>query len=607
MSLGTGGFRMAMTAGGRVLLTLVAATLVLHAEDKRKEEGREKKQEQARPAPKAEPRPEPRVERKPEARPEPRVERRIEARPEPRIERKIETRPEPHIDRKIETRPEPHLDRKIEARPEPRIDRRIETRPEPHIDRKIETRPEPHLDRKIETRPEPRIDRKIETRPEHRIEGRPAEFRPGPAGRGPVHEVVRTREGGEIHRTPTGAIREVRTPGGAVIRHSPSGVRQVEVIRPGGRVIVANATGRVGYIQRPLEVRGHAYVQRTYIVNGVPHASMYRPWSYGGREYHVYMPHHHYRPAFYSWCYSPWARPVSYSWGWSSRPWYGYYGGYFAPYPVYRSPAFWLADFIIAASLESAYMAQNVSVSAPPVMYDNSTGMSPEVKDAIAEEVRRQMDQARADQEAGAASAPPPIFTARGPRIFVVAAGVMAYAGDRECSLVEGDVLQLSQTPSQGAEWAEVRVLSTRGASCPRGSYVSVRTTDLQEMQNTLQASMERGLAKLQTEQGRDGIPALPASAIGTENASYAQDLQPDADAQAELSRAVSEANSSERNLINAGGDATGTTISLGMTPAQVEGALGRPKNTVDLGAKKIYVYPDLKITFLNGRVSDVQ
>jgi len=599
MFLGTGRFRMATTFGGRVLLTLVAATLVLHADDKRKEEGRERKPEQARPAPKAEPRP--------ERREEPRVERKVEARPEPKVERRIESRPEPRIDRKIETRPEPRIDRRIETRPEPRIDRKIETRPEPHIDRKIETRPEPRIDRRIETRPEPRIDRKIEARPEHRIENRPAEFRPGPAGRGPVHEVVRTREGGEIRRTPAGAIREVRTPGGAVIRHSPSGVRQVEVVRPGGRVIVANATGRAGYIQRPLEVRGHAYVQRTYIVNGVPHASMYRPWFHGGREYHVYMPHHHYRPAFYSWCYSPWARPVAYRWGWSSRPWYGYYGGYFAPYPVYRSPAFWLADFIIAASLESAYMAQNVTVSAPPVMYDTSTGMSPEVKDAIAEEVRRQMDQARADQDAGGASAPPPIFTSRGPRIFVVAAGVMAYSGDRECSLVEGDVLQLSQTPAQDAEWAEVRVLSTRGASCPRGSYVSVRTTDLQEMQNTLQASMERGLAKLQTEQGRDGIPALPASAIGTENAFYAQDLQPDADAQAELSRAVSEANSSERNLINAGGDATGTTISLGMTPAQVEGALGRPKNTVDLGAKKIYVYPDLKITFLNGRVSDVQ
>jgi hypothetical protein len=43
------------------------------------------------------------------------------------------------------------------------------------------------------------------------------------------------------------------------------------------------------------------------------------------------------------------------------------------------------------------------------------------------------------------------------------------------------------------------------------------------------------------------------------------------------------------------------------MTLTDVERAMGRPKNTVDLGSKKIYVYKDLKITFLNGRVSDVQ
>ena len=34
---------------------------------------------------------------------------------------------------------------------------------------------------------------------------------------------------------------------------------------------------------------------------------------------------------------------------------------------------------------------------------------------------------------------------------------------------------------------------------------------------------------------------------------------------------------------------------------------LGQPKNIVDLGAKKIYVYPDLKITFNNGKVADVE
>lgn len=48
-------------------------------------------------------------------------------------------------------------------------------------------------------------------------------------------------------------------------------------------------------------------------------------------------------------------------------------------------------------------------------------------------------------------------------------------------------------------------------------------------------------------------------------------------------------------------------TIQMGMTPDQVQGALGQPQKIVNLGPKQIYVYKDLKVTFLNGRVVDVQ
>ena len=47
--------------------------------------------------------------------------------------------------------------------------------------------------------------------------------------------------------------------------------------------------------------------------------------------------------------------------------------------------------------------------------------------------------------------------------------------------------------------------------------------------------------------------------------------------------------------------------IQLGMTIDQVQAALGKPEKTVNLGAKQIYVYKDLKVTFVNGKVSDVQ
>jgi len=48
-------------------------------------------------------------------------------------------------------------------------------------------------------------------------------------------------------------------------------------------------------------------------------------------------------------------------------------------------------------------------------------------------------------------------------------------------------------------------------------------------------------------------------------------------------------------------------TISLGQTTDQVVSILGQPKNIVDLGPKKIYVYPDIKVTFNNGKVTDVE
>ena len=48
-------------------------------------------------------------------------------------------------------------------------------------------------------------------------------------------------------------------------------------------------------------------------------------------------------------------------------------------------------------------------------------------------------------------------------------------------------------------------------------------------------------------------------------------------------------------------------SIEKGMTPDQVEAAMGQPDKKVNLGAKQIYVYKDLKVTFLNGKLSDVQ
>jgi hypothetical protein len=48
-------------------------------------------------------------------------------------------------------------------------------------------------------------------------------------------------------------------------------------------------------------------------------------------------------------------------------------------------------------------------------------------------------------------------------------------------------------------------------------------------------------------------------------------------------------------------------TVSLGQTPDEVVAALGQPTKKAKIGTKEIYFYKDLKVTFLNGKVKDIQ
>lgn len=48
-------------------------------------------------------------------------------------------------------------------------------------------------------------------------------------------------------------------------------------------------------------------------------------------------------------------------------------------------------------------------------------------------------------------------------------------------------------------------------------------------------------------------------------------------------------------------------TVNLGQSPEQVEAAMGKPDKIVNLGPKKTYVYKDMKVIFLENKVSDVQ
>jgi hypothetical protein len=428
----------------------------------------------------------------------------------------------------------------------------------------------------------------------------------------PPSRTVTTTRGDVIHRDAGGQVRQVRMPNGTVVYHPPNAPRRIEVVRPGGRIVVAGAPGH-GYVQRPIVVNNVTIVKRTYIYNGVPQARIYRPRVYNGITLAIYTPVRYYRPTFYSYAYNPWARPIAYSWGWGGSPWYGYYGGYFTPYPAYASPSLWLTDYMIAATLQAAYQERMASHMASGNMYQDAAPapMTPEVKQAIADEVRRQIDLERAaGQNPNAPGGQDTnIFADNRPHVFVVNTTLAVNSDDGECTIAEGDVLRMNGPPPPNATAADVLVLSSRGRDCRRGSMVSVGLQDLQEMQNQMLATIDRGMSDLQAKQGQGGLPTLPQGSAGTIDTPFAQEAaQPDANVAGELTSASQEADHAEQQAVGQGGDADAPpTLTLGLSIDEVRAIQGEPEKVVDLGSKRIYVYKDLKITFIDGKVSDIQ
>ena len=162
--------------------------------------------------------------------------------------------------------------------------------------------------------------------------------------------------------------------------------------------------------------------------DGRAYSRVYRGYDYRGGHYYGYVPDHYYHPGFYGWAYHPWGRPVYYgpaAWGWVGTPWYGFYPGYFTPYPVYATASLWLTDYLIAANMQAAYQAgveagrgaggqpaaRRAIPSAAPGGPEatTQTPLSPEVKQAIADEVQSQLaaEQAAASQSPGSQSPAP--------------------------------------------------------------------------------------------------------------------------------------------------------------------------------------------------------
>jgi hypothetical protein len=320
----------------------------------------------------------------------------------------------------------------------------------------------------------------------------------------------------------------------------------------GGRTIVSEHNGRTivsegrhgGYVQRPYFSRGgRTYYQRTYVRDGRAYSRVYRGYDYRGGHYYGYVPDHYYHPAFYGWAYHPWGRPVFYgpaAWGWVGAPWYVAFGLYFRPYPVYPIASLWLTDYLIASNLQAAYQAgleagaagaggqpPDERYQAPPSggpEASTQTPLSPEVKQAIADEVQSQLaaeQAAAANPQVPNPQAPNPPAAPSGAqvpdalnpaeRVFVVSSSLdVTTASGQECGLTAGDVLmRLADTPDDNQN-VTASVQSSKQADCAAGQTVAVSVQDLQEMHNHFQEQLDSGLKTLADNSGKNGLPNAP-------------------------------------------------------------------------------------------------
>jgi hypothetical protein len=372
---------------------------------------------------------------------------------------------------------------------------------------------------------------------------------------------------------PNGSFASVHA-GGMRIDHGLRGERRIVTERPDHSRVVSMGPRR-GYLERPYIARGgRTYVQRTYYVGGRSYVRVYRTTYYRGVPYYHYVPAFYFHPRFYGWVYNPWRAPVYYRWAWFAAPppWYSYYGGYFAPAPVYPSAAFWLTDFLLAESLRAAYEAgreaeANAAAAQanqpPPEAYQPpppapqgqgyTTQITPEMKAAIAEEVRQQL--AAEQQSATTVPQPPAPSSAEAPpgaldparRLFVVSGNLAAPTVDgQDCELTAGDIItRLDDTPDNNNN-VRVSVSSSKGNDCRVGSTLMVGVSDLQDMQNQFREQMDSGLKTLADNSGKGGLP--PAPDTGT-SAGEVPPPPPDANVDSALQAQQQAANQTEAQI----------------------------------------------------------
>jgi hypothetical protein len=403
----------------------------------------------------------------------------------------------------------------------------------------------------------------------------------GAGGKAAAPKTVTTKGGATARVNSNGHVTQVHTAKGATINRNAHGARTVtsEHVNANGEHIRTVSTGQDrGYVDHRYSRGGRYYSSRTYWEHGHSYAYGYRGYSYHGHCcYYEYVPAYYYSPAFYGWAYNPWAAPIAYAWGWGAAPWYGYYGYYFNPYPVYASAALWMTDHLIAQNLQAAYSAQaqaNANAAAAANaramgdyahgrrQADNAAGgdnggpaLTPEVKQAIADEVRAQLEAQKVAASTGAASAEPrdeelPAALNPNHRTFIVPTVLIEQAPDgSDCSLSPGDIVTRIDDNPDANRKVKVLVSISQKGDCYSGSQVAMAVDDLQEMHNHFREQLDQGLKTLAENQGKNGLPSGP---VPDGHANPDGKAEPDLDAEAQLNDQQKDADAAEAEVLQA-------------------------------------------------------
>jgi hypothetical protein len=423
------------------------------------------------------------------------------------------------------------------------------------------------------------------------------------------------------------------------VHNNLGGGHRAMVERPDHSRVFAER-GRPGYVERGYAYHGHDFARRAYFYHGHEYNRFYRGYGFRGLALSVYAPGFYFGPGFYGWAYNPWAAPITFGWGWGGNPWFGFYGGYFQPYPVYPSAAFWLTDYIISQDLQAAYAAHieaGEEAGAPAAGGGGQPVLTPEVKQMIADEVKAQLalENQEAQQNAAGQDVDPGssgiarLLSDGRPHVFVAGGNLdVTDSNGQECVVSDGDTLQMQAAPPADATTANLVVLSSKGKpECQISQTVQVQLTDLQEMQNHMRESIDQGLKDLQDKQGKDGLPSAPPSAqAAPAPAQYASVAPPpDPNVGTEIAQVDQQSGQAEKDVSTEAAQDNGgaavaapdagaapapaapASVSLGQTTDQVQAALGTPARVANLGAKVIYYYNGMKVVFKDGKVSDVQ